>query len=222
MKRLLSIILSLSMFGSFPVTAFAAEPVSNTSDLIEYSTIYDEVNNTVQAVQYNTTTCEYQYGPVIAIESADESEMSPSALGADVHQDTFLNFEYDIWYGSPNEWRLERPDGAFAQYYFKVYETDSNLSYLNDWKDDVNNLNAQEWAVLGGLGLSVFNVVKAAIISHAAIASGGILTAGAIEAIKDAAVSAGGTAVGVGLLCTTFNDCNRSYLAVADHSIPHP
>ena len=43
MKRLLSIILSLSMFGSFPVTAFAAEPVSNTSDLIEYSTIYDEV-----------------------------------------------------------------------------------------------------------------------------------------------------------------------------------
>ena len=84
-----------------------------------------------------------------------------------------------------------------------MYENASNKSELRDWKSDVDALNAQEWAVIGGVGLSIFNIVKASIVSHASI-----------DSIKDAAVSAGGTAVGIGFLCSTYNKCAISYRCV--------
>lgn len=216
-KKLVSLALAATMVMGMSVTAFASEPTppNHVSNGIEYSTIYNQENNTVQAVQRNTETDEYVYGPVIAVGTTENPEHGESVTRATkTHQDTFLNFEYDIWETSPREWNLERPSSVFGQYYFKVYENSSNKSELRTWKSDVDTLNAQEWAVIGGIGLSIFNIVKAAMVSHAAIATGGVLTAAAVDSIKDAAVSAGGTTIGIGLLCTTYNNCAMSYTDV--------
>lgn len=213
-KKLVSVVMATAMIIGGSVNAFAAEsPRFVDSNNIEYITIYNEENNTVQAVQKNHTTGECIYGPVISVNSnAENPEHDTNAARANkIHQDTFLNFEYDIWESNPREWNLERPNGVFDQYYFKCYENSSNSSELSDWKDDVDALNAQEFVVIGAVGVSAYEIIKAAIISHAAIASGGILTAEAIDSIKDAVVSTGATGVAIGLLCTCYNNCAMAY-----------
>lgn len=214
-KKIISLLLTLCLIMGMSTTAFASEIQKSAilSNGIEFLTIYDEANGTVQAVQRNITTGESVYGPLISINAETKTPYNSEVLAraTKIHQDTFLNFEYDIWQTSPREWNLERPNGVFKQYYFKVFENASNKSELRTWKSDVDKLNAQEWAVIGGAGLTIFNTVKACIISHAAIASGGILTTAAIDSIKDAIVAAGGTTIGVGLLCTTYNNCAMSY-----------
>lgn len=88
MKKLLSIILCFTLILSLSATAFAAElDNAYVEDNIEYLTIYDEENNTVQAVQRNIITNECVYGPVITIEDISQVPQT-TALGADVHQDT--------------------------------------------------------------------------------------------------------------------------------------
>lgn len=214
MKKLISVFLTVVMLLSMSLTAFAAENEPQyIENGIEYITVHDEVNNTVQAIQRNVVTGECVYGPLISVPFASEIEHTPmpAVFGSDIHQDTFLNFEYDIWETNPREWNLERPTSIFDQAYFRCYQNDSNRSELNDFKEDVDALNAQEWVVIGGIGLTAYNVVKAYIESHAAIASGGILTAAAIDSIKDACVSLGATTVAIGLLCTTYNNCAMSY-----------
>lgn len=131
MKKLLSTLLATCMLFSMGTTAFAAQPVTslNATNSIEYSTIINEENNTVQAVQFDTTNGEYTYGPIIEIEPIDTIEQTQSYMfgGPDVHQDTFLNYEYDIWFdtASGDEWRLERPSSIFSQAHFRVYQNDS-------------------------------------------------------------------------------------------------
>lgn len=211
MKKFLSIILSLVMIFAMSIPAFAADRTTNE---IEYLTVYDEQNNTVQAIQRNTVTGKCVYGPLISVGvDTDTPERSGQSItrASKIHQDTFLNFEYDIWQTNPREWNLERPNGIWDQYYFKVYENSSNSSELDNWKDDVDALNAQEFVVIGAIGVSAYEIVKAAIFSHAAIASGGVLTAAAIDSIKSAVVATGTTGVAIGLLCTTYNNCAMSY-----------
>lgn len=219
MKKFLSVILSLTMVFTLTATAFAAE--LNT-DPIEYLTIYNEENNTVQAIQHNTNTDEYTYGPEIKVDSEESITQTPApvALGADVHQDTFLNFEYDIWYDTPNgdEWNLERPNEIFSQAYFRTYQNDDNYDMLRDYKSDVDELNAAEWAAIPLIGVAAFNIVKAAIVSHAAIASGGILTPEAIASIKSAVTATGAAGVAVGLVCSTYNNCAISYKYALNHT----
>ena len=214
-KRLCAAILSaVMMFSVVSTSAFAVENEPKyVENGIEYITVHDDENNTVQAIQRDVATGECVYGPVISVPSASEIEQTPmpTVLGSDVHQDTFLNFEYDIWESDPREWNLERPTSIFNQAYFRCYQNSSNRSELNDFKEDVDALNAQEWVVIGGIGLTAYNTVKAYIESHAAIASGGILTVAAIDSIKDACASLGATSVAIGLLCTTYNNCAMSY-----------
>ena len=172
MKKLLSIILCFTLILSLSATAFAAElDNAYVEDNIEYLTIYDEENNTVQAVQRNIITNECVYGPVITIEDISQVPQT-TALGADVHQDTFLNFEYDIWYDTAHgdEWNLERPNEMFSQQYFKTYQTTANYDMLRAYKSDVDDLNAAELAAIPVIGVAAFNIVKAAIVSHAAVA----------------------------------------------------
>lgn len=92
MKKFLSLMLSVVMSFTLAIPAFAAD----TTETAECLTIYNEEKNTVQAVIHNTITDEYIYGPEVEVESTVDTP-TPAALGADVHQDTFLNFEYDIW-----------------------------------------------------------------------------------------------------------------------------
>ena len=213
MKKLLSIILCFTLILSLSVTAFATE-LDNAciEDNIEYLTIYNEENNTVQAVQRNIITNECVYGPVITIEDVAQVPQT-TALGADVHQDTFLNFEYDIWYDTANgdEWNLERPGEIFSQQYFKTYQTTANYDMLRAYKSDVDDLNAAELAAIPLIGVAAFNIVKAAIVSHAAVTTGGTLTAAAIASIKTAAKATGAAAVAIGLVCSTYNDCALSF-----------
>ena len=121
MKKIVSAILSICLLVSVTTTAFAAD-ISNqkvasiVENGIEYITLYDQENHTVQAIHKNIDTGESVYGPVIStITSTDinnDNEIAPAA--AKIHQDTVLSFEYDIWLTTPNEWRLERPDGVFS------------------------------------------------------------------------------------------------------------
>lgn len=219
MRKILSLILSILMIFTLSVPTFAATNNNTIENGIEYLTIYDEVNNTVQAAQKIIATGEIVYGPTIYVGS-DTYAIAGSArvIGADIHQDTFLNFEYDIWETNPREWNLERPNGIFNQYYFRVYQNASNESYLRTWKDDVDTLNAEEFAAIGLVGLAGYNIVKAAIESHAALASGGLLSAAAIKSIKDAIKSTTAAAVAVGALCSAYNNCVLSYNDVLNHT----
>lgn len=222
MKKLISAILIFSMLFTMTSTAFAASStLDSKADGIEYLTVYDEENMTVQAVQRNISTGENVYGPVISVVADIDSQESidkTSSRATKIHQDTFLNFEYDYWLTSPQEWNLERPNGVFSQYYFKVYKNDSNDDELSTWKSDVDALNAQEFVVIIAFGASVFELARAAITSHAAIASGGVLTAAAIDSIRNAVIAVAGTAVGIGYLCTTYNDCVLSYIDVFENT----
>lgn len=214
MKRFVSMMLAFVTVLTMTTVVFAQEPMGFVDENgIEYSTIYDKENNTVQAVLRDTNTGKYTYGPVVAVGVDTEN---PGQVGAEprakkIHQDTFLNFEYDIWDTNPREWRLERPNGIFSQYYFMCYENSSNSSELEDWKDDVDALNAQEFVVIGAVGLSVYEVVKAAITTHAAVATDGLLSGAAIDSIKNAVAAVGATGVAIDLLCTIYNNCAMSY-----------
>lgn len=212
-KKFLSAILSLSLIFSLAAPAFAAEPEGN----ITYTTVINEENQTVQAILENTVTGEITYGPVVSY--AEETSATPLVFGADIHQDTFLNFEYDIWTTNPREWNLERPSqDFFGQYYFRCYENSSNAEYLRTWKDDVDALNSAEWAAIPLIGMAGFNIVKAAIASYAAITTGGVLTAGAIASIKAAGKWSASAAIAVGVVCSTYNNCALSYSDVLNHT----
>lgn len=196
-------------------TAFDANDTQKfIENSIQYISIYKEEKGTVQAAQKNIETGECVYGPEITVNENINDENMNRVIGADIHKDIFLNFEYDIWEISPREWNLERPASISIQEYFRCYKNSSNRSELNDWKDDVDALNAQEWVVIGGIGVFAYQTVKAYIESHVAIASGGILTAATIDSIKDGCVALGAIGIAIGLLCqptTTvlcFCQCN--------------
>ena len=82
----------------------------------------------------------------------------------------------------------------------------------------MDTLNAEELAAIALVGLAGYNIVKAAIESHAALASGGLLTAAAIKSIKDAIKSTAAATVAVGVLCTAYNNCVLSYNDVLNHT----
>lgn len=130
-----------------------------------------------------------------------------------MHQDTFLNFEYDIWYdiSRGNKWNLERPSDIFSQSSFRTYQNSSNYSDLRQFKSDVDALNAAEWAAISLTGMATFKILRAAVVSHAAISSGGALTTQAINSIISAIGATSAAGVAIGVVCSTYNDCNISY-----------
>lgn len=75
-----------------------------------------------------------------------------------------------------------------------VYENASNSSKLSTWKDDVDELNDQEFVVIGAVGLSAWEIIKAGFISHAAVTTGGALTRAAVKSIVKAVGATGAAA----------------------------
>lgn len=154
-------------------------------------------------------------GPTMATHtnlSVLPSATNTRGVTATIHQDTFSNYEYDIYTGNPNEWNLERPDDdGQGQRYFMVYENSSNDDELQAWFEAVNDLNDKEWEAVSVGGLGIVADCIAGFLSGMAVASGGILSPAAISAII-AAVGATGNAsyvlAQVGTLC---NVCMLAY-----------
>ena len=149
MKKVLSIVLSLVMLLSMSVTAFAAENQSlavgnSTVQIVEandvrtatysdetttYIVTYDTVKNTIRVSQKDIETGEISYGTTV---STNVSTVATRAASSTIHQDTFSNYEYDIYTVNPNEWNLEHPDDdGSGQVYFMVYENSSNEDELD-------------------------------------------------------------------------------------------
>jgi len=185
--------------------------VSVNDGAITYVVEYDTINETICVSQVDNVTKITTYGTVEST-STPSVMLSPASIQSTIHQDTFCNYEYDIYTGNPNEWNLERPqETGSGQYYFRVYENSSNTNQLDKWFDAVNTLNDKEWQVVTSYGVALVTSAAAGFISGMAVASGGILTPGAITAIV-AATGATGTAVTlltqVGTQC---NVCLRAY-----------
>ena len=229
MKKILSILLTVAMLLSMSVTAFAAENTlitDNTSDMqiIEsngtrivtysdtttiYIVTYDTVNNTICVSQKDITTGVVSYGTTV---STVASPTETQAANSTIHQDTFSNYEYDIYTGNPNEWNLERPnDDGKGQLYFMVYENSSNEDELDAWFDAVNALNDKEWEAVSSYGVALVTSAAAGFISGMAVASGGILTPGAITAIVAATGATGAAAVLLTQVGTCCNVCRLAY-----------
>ena len=223
-KRVVAVILSITCFAFTNVTAFA-EPNTQTEVNVsendgirtsvasdgayEYTVIYDTVNDTMQMATKNLHTGEVQYGPKVSID-----ETQGVQTRATIHQDTFMYYEYDIYTGSPNRWRLERPKEAFSQYYFEVNETSSNSSRLNAFRDAVDALNSQEIKVIASGGTALVSAAAAAFLSGMASVSGGALTPTAIAAVVAAVGATGNTAVEITEMGNCCNDCLYAYMDV--------
>lgn len=228
MKKVLSIILSMVMLLSMSVTAFAAESNlsadNSVAQVVEangvrtatysdstttYIVTYDTVNNTICVAHKDIETGTVTYGSTV---STNISTPTARAASSTVHQDTFSNYEYDIYTGNPNEWNLERPDDdGEGQRYFMVYENSSNEEELDAWFEAVNALNNKEWEAVSGYGVSLVTNFAAGVISGMAIASGGILTPGAITAIVAATGATGAAAVLLAQIGTCCNVCRMAY-----------
>lgn len=233
MKKNLALVLSLVILSSSFNTVYASSNSNQTyktnqieldgitvtttiENKVEHIVEHNSIKNTVKAGTKNLITGEIIYGPEIELDTIEikqqESNIS-TQRATKIHQDTFLNYEYDIWTNNL-EWLLQRPKGVFKQSSFKTYENKSNSTELATWKSSVDSLNDQEWIVIGAATTSIFSIIKAAMISKAAIATGGILTRAATASIIKASGAVGTTAILVGSLITKFNNCTLSYNAV--------
>ncbi|MCM1060987.1 MAG: geobacillin-26 family protein [Eubacterium sp.] len=232
MKKVLSILLAVVMSFSMSVTAFAVEEtsvnanasamqitvtngvrtVTYSDETTTYIVTYDTLNETICVAQKDIATGVTSYGITVstAVPVADTQ-----AVTSTIHQDTFSNYEYDIYTGNPNEWNLERPNdnSGSGQLYFKVYENSSNKTELNVWFDDVNALNDKEWEAVAACGLTVVASAAAGFLSVMDVASGGILTPAAITAVITAT---GATGTGAYLLEQVGTMCNTCRLAYQD------
>ena len=231
MKKIISILLSISMVISLSTVAFAAENDVITNEVasvqvienngirtasfddgkLTYIVTYDTVNETICVAQKDNNTGDITYG---SVESTTISSQVPakSLARSTIHQDTFCNYEYDIYTGSPNEWNLERPkESGSGQVYFMVYENSSNDSELDDWFNAVNTLNNKEWEAVSSYGVALVTSAAAGFISGMAVATGGVLTPGAITAIVAATGATGACAVLLTQIGTQCNVCLKAY-----------
>ncbi len=229
MKKVLSVMLAIVMLLTMSVTAFAADNISNdanasavkieenngvriatySDETTTYIVTYDTVNNTICVSQKDIATGVVTNGTTV---STIATTAEVQAASSTIHQDTFSNYEYDIYTGNPNEWNLERPDDdGSGQRYFMVYENSSNEDELDEWFDAVNALNDKEWEAVSGYGVALVTSAAAGFISGMAVASGGILTPGAITAIVAATGATGAAAVLLTQIGTCCNVCRMAY-----------
>lgn len=241
MKKLLAVFMSVCLMFTITIPAFAASSEKNVppelvasdttkvgsakSERYEYFAVVDTVGKTAQAVCKDLITGEYVYGPKVPFAQRDAAEYvrEPEMRAPDystTHQDTFLNYEYDIYTNqNPIEWSLQRPNlSVFSQYYFMVYENSSNLRYLEYYQDAVDGLNDQEWATIAYVGVAAFETIEAVIASYAAMNTYGTLTPVAADAIADA-IGAGLDAYdAIDYLVDCYNNCAYYYRTVLNRT----
>lgn len=91
-----------------------------------------------------------------------------------IYQNTFTNYEYTKWFGTPNTWELRRPKDGFTidqKDSFQTKETSTNKPYLDDFYDAVERLNTEEQNFLA------YTTVEVLIGAIGAMFSGGLVEA---------------------------------------------
>lgn len=240
MKKLFSLILVLCfLLSTVPVALAADKPrpsefsdislsetatvTSSIGSKYEYISVIDKANGTAQAVQKDLLTGEYIYGPVVEFSSIDSANAAnkpaTTRIGATYHQDTFSNIEYDIWVrANETEWRLERPQDEFRQYYFMTLEVKKNKTELKNFRSNVDALNDYEFILIGDLGTAIFDVAIALCTSYAAIQTYGMLSAEALVQVEQALYSTYNAAVSLKTFGTYYNNAAMSYFDARDVS----
>lgn len=95
------------------VIEFNGVRIATASDeKTEYTTVYNTINNTIQVFAKDISTNKISSGTLMSTDT-NKILSDLTSTRSTIHQDTFSNFEYDIWTGEENEWNLERPSGAF-------------------------------------------------------------------------------------------------------------
>lgn len=89
----------------------------------------------------------------------------------DAYQHTFSDREYDVWYGSPNEWKIKKKDSERW-----LDETTSNANELESFRADVEDVNEAEFIIIGAIGGTAAATAVAAFLSGGTAA--GIAAAG--------------------------------------------
>lgn len=197
LKKLICFALSVTMVMGMTITSSAAPAATDsynttilqdtdevrtaqTSDTdFTYIATYDKDSGTIQLTQINNYTGEEKVG--------DVAPLTPQPL-ASLEEKTFTNYEYEITYGNPNTWELRRPgDNMFNWVYFKTHQTSKNQSYLTTFRNAVDDINIQEGAIVGSLGMSALSIIAAGAAGAGAIFTGGTLSAAAWGAILSAA-----------------------------------
>lgn len=132
----------------------------------------------------------------------NNQENSIAGRVASTEEKTFSNFEYQIWYSSPAEYELRRPDGGGLNdktYYFRTYRTSKNGTYFDNFKSTVDAINTKEGEVLVKAGAQgLFAVAEVIIIA----CSGGFgVAVSAFVSSAGFGVSAATACIELGGLC---------------------
>lgn len=213
-KKIVSLLLALCLIMGLSTTAFASENTLTTIENNENVVVVKEVtsngitiatndkNTNLLTVENYDSTGEFLISSqVINLNTiADElgTVEKPTTRAhwgnGDVYQHTFSDYEYDIWYGNPNEWKVRKPQNSTTYY---INETSSNSSKLYAYADRVEDVNEAEFVIVGAVGGTA-----------AATAIAAFLTGGAAAG----AAAAGGGAAIVAAFANLNSCCNKALL----------
>ena len=231
MKKFISLLLSLVMVFSLGVTAFAAE--ATTTETVTYGdttytittsanerTVTD--NNTGVTATYNLSNgmlilenSNTEESFTIDIETIkQESLIAPAASNSS--DDNEYAYEYSLkTYGGKqyNFWEIQIPDEIKM-----TYANVNNLTYLNSFAANVDDMREAQDSVLGGWGRTILAVIM------------GIVAATPVGAIATAVLAVLGTLIGgdsifdlIGYsetIATCKDNCEEAFNAVIVYTTP--
>lgn len=139
--------------------------------------------NRLTIERYDSTEQTLLSREVLDLNTLAENYISDNGIAlqsGDVYQHTFSNREYDIFYSyaSP-QWQIRSQDNRKLGYESTV----NNMSYLENFRNAVEDINATEFNIIGAVGSTV------AVTAIAAYLTGGI-GAGSAAAGGSAAIIA--------------------------------
>lgn len=115
--------------------------------------IYDKKNSILTIEEPNSEVIIVDLDEVTE-EFLDNQNTNPviTPFASTVKENTFMNYEYTITFGSTEKWQLRRPkNGSTINYYYKnVTRNNSNKANLDNFKKTVDNINSLEWKIWGG------------------------------------------------------------------------
>lgn len=130
-----------------------------------------------EKIVLNVDALSNQYIDKNRISDTPSSEIG--LMATNVKQDTFSNYEYTIYTGSPEKWQVRRPDnGSIVYYKYKdVTRTTLNATTLDLFQNTVEKIDALEWTFLGGAATTV-SLSWVSFVLSVPTAGAGTLTAG--------------------------------------------
>ena len=182
-KRILSLLLTLSLIMGLSATTFAAEPSTQSVQVLANDDTLCVVKEvTTDGVTIATNNKETG---ILTIEKYDASESfllstdtldlnaiaksveeelqtpTTTALVDYIYQHTFSNREYDIFIHTDNTyWELRSGDNTKS-----VYESSSNASTLDSFRSAVEDVNAAEFTLIGAVGATAAATAISAFLS---------------------------------------------------------